>query len=71
MYFITSYSLVYDVEIIPVVSLVDDVVLGFDQNLKHGVQNFRELFLIDNKQMILFFSCNFYCQTSSKMVCLS
>lgn len=46
-----SYSLVYDIKIIPVVSLVYDVVLRFDQNLKHGIQDLRKLFLKDNKEI--------------------
>lgn len=37
--------LLYHIEIVSVVSLVDDVLLRFDQYLKHGVQNLRELLL--------------------------
>lgn len=33
------YSPLYDVEIIPVVSLIYDVILRLDQNLEHGIQN--------------------------------
>lgn len=45
-------SPLYDVEIIPVVSLIYDVILRFDQDLEHGIQNLRELFLEDVRQEI-------------------
>lgn len=37
--------LLYHIEIVSVVSLVNDVLLRFDQDLKHGVQDLRELLL--------------------------
>lgn len=42
-------QLLYDVEVVPIISLVYDVLLGFDQQLEHGIQNFRELLLGDTK----------------------
>lgn len=38
-------SLLDHVEVVSVVSLVDDVLLRFDQHLKHGVQDLGELLL--------------------------
>lgn len=40
-----GHLLLYHIEVVSVVSLVNDVLLRFDQHLKHGVQNLRELLL--------------------------
>lgn len=40
-----EHLLLYHVEIVSVVSLVNDVLLRFDQHLKHGVQDLGELLL--------------------------
>ncbi|TNN85548.1 hypothetical protein EYF80_004181 [Liparis tanakae] len=47
---ILNRSLLYDIEVVSVVSLVDDVLLSFDQHLEHAVQNLRELLLQGRKE---------------------
>lgn len=48
------HSLLYDIEIVSVFSLVYDVFLRFHQHLEHAVQNLRELLLEDIRQVSLF-----------------
>lgn len=40
-------ELLYDVEVVSIISLVYDVLLGFDLQLEHGIQDLRELLLED------------------------
>lgn len=46
-----THSLLYDVEIVSIVSLVNYVLLRLDQHFEHGVQNLRELLLEDTRQV--------------------